>query len=166
MHRDQSPASIRSEVFGHRLRGLDEEEVRDYLDLLAEQVERSNAEIDRLRAENDGLRADVLLLRQQLAHAETGPQAAALLAEAQQVADQLVQEAVVRARDLMMSARRSHPTEAHTWYAGSVPDPRRSPAASRASSRWKTDRASEKASDDGGASIYDQLWRLRGLPRD
>ena len=45
MHRDQSPASIRSEVFGHRLRGLDEEEVRDYLDLLAEQVERSNAEI-------------------------------------------------------------------------------------------------------------------------
>ena len=62
----ESPASIRSEVFGHRMRGLDEEEVREYLDTIADQVEAGEAErsglraeIERLRSENHGLREEI-----------------------------------------------------------------------------------------------------------
>ena len=40
----RSPASIRGETFAHRMRGLDEEEVREYLDLLADQVQAADYE--------------------------------------------------------------------------------------------------------------------------
>lgn len=102
-----SPASIRNEVFTHRMRGLDEEEVREYLGVLADQVQSADAqreaqrsEIERLRAENDRLREE-----SERASTEISPQAVALFSQAQQVADELVEEAVVHARDLMMSAR-------------------------------------------------------------
>jgi DivIVA domain-containing protein len=105
--RHQSPASIRSEVFSHRMRGLDEEEVREYLDLLADQVEATEAdraasqrELERLREENRRLRDAA-----NKASNEISPQAVALFSQAQQVADQLVEEAVIHARDLMQSAR-------------------------------------------------------------
>jgi cell division initiation protein len=52
-----------------------------------------------LRAENDRLRSE------QPAGGEISPQAVALFSQAQQVADQLVEEAVRHARDLMQSAR-------------------------------------------------------------
>lgn len=111
--RHQSPSSIRSEVFSHRLRGLDEEEVRDYLDLLADQVETTDAEratlrseVERMRAENDRMRAENDQLREQARRAatEVNPQAVALFSQAQQVADQLVEDAVAHVRDLLMSA--------------------------------------------------------------
>ena len=110
----ESPARIRTEEFSHRVRGLDETEVRDYLDLLADQVatsdiqsEAQNAEIEKLRAEVDQLRNENLRLREESERGsgEISPQAVALFSQAQQVADQLVEEAVVHARDLMMSAR-------------------------------------------------------------
>jgi cell division initiation protein len=111
----RSPEAIRSEEFSHRMRGLDEQEVRDYLDVLASQVEASErdrredaAEIERLRAEVERRRAEAEELRQAPREPEQGeisPQAVALFSEAQQVADQLVEEAVLHARDLMSSAR-------------------------------------------------------------
>ena len=110
----ESPARIRTEEFSHRVRGLDETEVRDYLDLLADQVaaadaqrEAQNAELERLRAEAEHLRNENFRLREEAERGsgEISPQAVALFSQAQQVADQLVEEAVVHARDLMMSAR-------------------------------------------------------------
>ncbi len=103
----RSPAKIRGEVFTHRMRGLDPDEVHEYLDLIADQVqalenERGELfdEIDRLRAElaGSGGRA-----RRTDGH-ETGAQAASLLDEAQRVADQLVEEAVAHTRELLATA--------------------------------------------------------------
>jgi DivIVA domain-containing protein len=102
------PEEIRGQEFAHRMRGLDEYEVREFLDLLADQVRASEAEGAEYRAEIDRLRAEVDRLRGQ--HSDHGsdevsPQAVILFSQAQQVADQLVEEAVRHARDLMTSAR-------------------------------------------------------------
>jgi len=104
---NQSPANIRSEVFSHRMRGLDEEEVRDYLELVASQVQATEAERTRLHAEIEQLRAENHRLREapEQNPDDISPQAVMLFSQAQQVADQLVEEAVIHARDLMMSAR-------------------------------------------------------------
>ena len=108
----RSPAAIRNEEFSHRVRGLDEQEVREYLALLADQVQASElersglqAENDKLRAENETLRAEAGELRRAAADDTINPQAVLLFSQAQQVADQLVEEAVIHARDLMTSAR-------------------------------------------------------------
>ena len=110
----ESPVSIRNEVFTHRMRGLDEDEVREYLETLADQVEETgellyarSSELEELRQEAEALRAENRRLREATEHAstDTNPQAAELLGRAQQVADQLVEDAVIRARDLIMSAR-------------------------------------------------------------
>jgi len=110
----QTPVLIRTEEFTHRVRGLDEAEVRDYLDVLADQVARTDVERESLRAQADSLQAEVERLRHEnhrlrdeaeRSSNEISPQAVALFSQAQQVADQLVEEAVVHARDLMMSAR-------------------------------------------------------------
>jgi DivIVA domain-containing protein len=104
----RSPAAIRNESFSHRIRGLDEDEVRDYLDLLADQVQSADAERAALRADNERLRAENERLRSEQpdrASTEISPQAVALFSQAQQVADRLVEEAVQHARDLMTSAR-------------------------------------------------------------
>ncbi len=113
----ESPVSIRNEVFSHRMRGLDEDEVHEYLETLADQVEETNellyarsSELEELRQEAEALRAENRRLREATEHAstDTNPQAAELLVRAQQVADQLVEEAVIRARDLIVSARHQH----------------------------------------------------------
>ena len=112
----RSPSDIRNEAFTHRMRGLDEAEVREYLDLLADQVQTAEnehaefrAENARLRAENTRLRAanERLLTEQTQAGgaADGNSHAVALFSEAQAVADALVEEAVQRARELMTEAR-------------------------------------------------------------
>ncbi|MGZ4471074.1 MAG: DivIVA domain-containing protein [Nocardioidaceae bacterium] len=126
----RTPSAIRNEVFGHRVRGFDEAEVREYLDLLADQVQAAEseqaevrAENERLRQENDRLRSDIERQRsvtpppippqpQPVPQAQPQPQdasasrrAEALLRQAQQAADQLVEEAVRYARQVMTSAR-------------------------------------------------------------
>jgi cell division initiation protein len=112
----RSPGAIRGQLFSHRMRGLDEEEVREYLDLLADQVQSSERQRTDLIAENESLREETQRLReetQRLRNAqresppqdEISPQAVILFSQAQQVADQLVEEAVLHARDLMTSAR-------------------------------------------------------------
>jgi DivIVA domain-containing protein len=167
--RRQSPASIRNEVFGHRMRGLDEDEVRDYLDLLADQVEKTEEHLTRTTTELEELREENARLRKEVARATTESQlkAVALLREAQQIADQVVEEAVVRARDLMISARglrgqlvrRTPPMPADEV---SMPLPR---IQSSASLGPLTGPRPDSGDDAGGCSIYDQLWRIRGLPR-
>ena len=104
----RSAKDIRRQEFNHRMRGLDEAEVHEYLDLLADQVQASEMERSEYQAENQRLRREVEHLRNQqpdMAEGELNPQAVALFSQAQQVADQLVEEAVLHARDLMTSAR-------------------------------------------------------------
>jgi cell division initiation protein len=104
----RSPQSIRNEVFSQRLRGLDADEVDEYLNLLADQVETTErersellAQIARLEAEvaRWGGRADVA------APVGADPrEASVVLQQAQQVADQLVEEAVARAQEIIAEA--------------------------------------------------------------
>jgi cell division initiation protein len=104
----RSPSAIRNEEFSHRMRGLDEDEVREYLALLADQVETSDRERSQLHDEIHRLRAELQQLRvapPRQSEDEISPQAVLLFSQAQEVADQLVEEAVVHARDLMTSAR-------------------------------------------------------------
>ncbi|HLN77220.1 MAG TPA: DivIVA domain-containing protein [Nocardioidaceae bacterium] len=111
----RSPAEIREVQFAHRIRGLDEYEVAEFLDLLADQVQASEHELTRLREENEQLRAENDRLRDEnrrlaaeppaLTAPQMTPQAASLLMHAQQMADQLVEEAVRRSRDMLTVAR-------------------------------------------------------------
>ncbi len=104
----RSPDDIRGQEFSHRMRGLDEYEVQEFLDLLADQVRATEHERAEYRQENERLRAEVERLSNQQPEHEPGgvsPQAVILFSQAQQVADQLVEEAVRHARDLMTSAR-------------------------------------------------------------
>jgi cell division initiation protein len=109
----RSPAAIRNEVFTQRMRGLDPVEVHEYLDLLADQVQACERERAELFDEIDRLRGEVARLggsappapAPQAAQRDAAPQAALLLSQAQQVADQLVEEAVAHARDLLAEAR-------------------------------------------------------------
>lgn len=112
----RSPQAIRNETFTHRMRGLDESEVREYLDLLAAQVESVEweraemvAEIERLRARNQQLTQQSPINQAPPpppANAPGGPQAAAVLGRAQEVADQLVQDARRRAQEIVAAAQR------------------------------------------------------------
>jgi DivIVA domain-containing protein len=103
----RSPSSIRDEVFTQRMRGLDADEVDEYLNLLADQVETCERERVELFEEIDQLREQVARLEgadpTQNGHAAV-PQAALVLSQAQQVADELVEEAVARAQQLIMAA--------------------------------------------------------------
>lgn len=104
----RSAEDIRGQDFAHRMRGLDEYEVREFLDLLADQTSAVERERREYLAENQRLKAEVEELRDKPRGAdpdEINPQAVILFSQAQQVADQLVEEAVRHARDLMSSAR-------------------------------------------------------------
>lgn len=187
----QSPASIRSEVFGHRMRGLDEDEVRDYLDLLADQVEAMHAELDRRHRQIEELRAENHRLRDEAQRAtEVDPQTVALLDQAQQVADQVVEQAVIHARELMKSIRSQQRDILRSAYQAAEEAARlsgrpRTPKATSSPTPEVADlRAPERLtqaelrsvvdvltgkwdrgrSQDEPASIYDQVWRVRGRP--
>jgi len=187
----QTPASIRNEVFGHRMRGLDEDEVRDYLEILADQVEAMGAELDRRRRQIDDVQAENRRLRDQAQRAtEVPPQTVALLDQAQQVADQVVEEAVMHARDLMKSVRSqrrdilrgAYQAAEEATRLGSGGRPRPSKVAASAPSEAAEVRSPERltqaelrsvvdvltgkwdrgGSEDEPASIYDQVRRVRG----
>ena len=101
--------------FTHRIRGVDEYEVTEYLDLLADQVHATDLEMSRLREENERLREENTRLRADSdrpavpsysrADVDVTPQAAALLLNAQRAADALVEEAVRRVKEMMAVAR-------------------------------------------------------------
>jgi cell division septum initiation protein DivIVA len=94
---------VREAAFSHRRRGIDESQVRRFLDDVATQIESADAERARLRAENESLRQR---LDQTTETGAISPQAIALFSQAQQVADNLVAEAVDHARAMMSDARR------------------------------------------------------------
>jgi DivIVA domain-containing protein len=114
-HYYRSPADIREVQFSHRIRGVDEYEVAEFLDLLADQVQATDLEMKRLREENERLRAENEQVRaegrsvpaaQPTATTSAGnPEAASLLLNAQRVADDLVEEAVRRTREMLTVAR-------------------------------------------------------------
>jgi cell division initiation protein len=186
-----SPAGIRSEVFGHRMRGLDEDEVREYLEALADQVEDMQSELARRRAEVEQLRAENRGLREESERASATPQTVALINQAQQVADQVVEQAVLHARELMVSARNQQRDILRSAYAAAeeaarrtgtprpqVPQPR---AAAKAWDVRTTDRVTRAelrsvvdaltgqwdggSSESESTSIYDQVWSIRGRTR-
>jgi DivIVA domain-containing protein len=115
-HYYRSPAEIRDVQFTHRIRGVDEYEVAEYLDLLADQVHATDLEMSRLREENERLREEngrlravdndrVVVQPPSRADVDVTPQAAALLLNAQRAADDLVEEAVRRVKEMMAVAR-------------------------------------------------------------
>jgi DivIVA domain-containing protein len=112
----RSPRDIRNESFTHRRRGLDENEVREYLDLLADQMEAVEwerrqmfAELERLRARDDQVREHPRIISSPAT--EPAPdgvqgQAAVVLSHAQEVADQLLDDASRRAQEVIAAAQR------------------------------------------------------------
>jgi cell division septum initiation protein DivIVA len=112
-----SPGAIRGQTFRRKVWGLDEVEVRDCLDRLADQVQVADGERAELRVAVGWLTARVNQRGGKTADPEdVTPQTVALFSQAQQVADQLIDEAVRHARDLMLAARQQQRdllTEAH-----------------------------------------------------
>lgn len=98
----QSPYAIRHKTFPARRKGLDPNEVQEFLNELAEQVEYADADRAELRAEVERLR-DTSPDSQQRAHITA--HAVGLLSQAQQIADNLVAEAEQYAKDLVETAR-------------------------------------------------------------
>jgi DivIVA domain-containing protein len=106
----RTPQAIRAATFSQRRRGWDEDEVREFLSAMADQIQEADAERASLRAEAERLRSDVERLRSEQRERQNEPseindRAVALFSQAQQVADRLVEEAVQHARDLMTAAR-------------------------------------------------------------
>ena len=112
----RSPQDIRDESFTHRMRGLDENEVREYLDLLADQMAAVEwqrremlAELELLRARDEQMAANPQVVAASSV-SESPPegaqeQTAAVLRHAQEVADQLIDDARRRAQEIMAAAQ-------------------------------------------------------------
>lgn len=110
----RSPQDIRNESFTHRIRGLDENEVHEYLDLLADQMAAFEWERAEMIAELERLRAREEQLQKERRGTTPGPgpdtapeaaQAAAMLSHAQEVADQLLADASHRAQEIIAAAQ-------------------------------------------------------------
>lgn len=145
----RTPAAIREVTFAHRLRGLDEDEVYEFLDLLADQVQAADteraallAEVERLRAEHAGEaphQADPQAAGADPEVQEANPQAVALLSQAQQVADLLVDEAVQHAREVLGAAyseRREILRRAHETAAAALREPADDRSGHDTAHRW------------------------------
>ena len=106
----RAPEAIRKETFSRRMRGLDEAEVYEYLDLLADQVEFSDKERREVRAENDRLRDELQDLRSRVADFEevgdrVNDQVVELFSQAQLVAEEIVEDVSRDARQRLGQAR-------------------------------------------------------------
>lgn len=118
-----SPRLVREASFTRRRRGLDESEVRGFLAELADVIESGDAERARLRAEIDRLRQSQSGSKSD--ETAINPQAIALFSQAQQVADNLVAEAVDHARSLMSETRKQQREileKAKTAVGQAIPD--------------------------------------------
>jgi DivIVA domain-containing protein len=101
----KSPEEIRNHLFGTRLRGLDPDEVSEFLAELADQVARSDEDQAALRHQLERSRSRAPDGDQR---AEITAYAVGLLSQAQQIADNLVAEAEQYARDLVAASRDQH----------------------------------------------------------
>lgn len=128
--RSWRPDEVRRREFTVRFRGLDPNEVRGFLNAVADDLARHQEQITTLTQDNTRLRGEVQGAQEQLAQVQEelrqaqealrlGPgdaheavtdQAVLLLDQAQQLADQLIDEGMQSARDLMVAAR-SHQRE-------------------------------------------------------
>jgi DivIVA domain-containing protein len=105
-----SPAAIQNKTFGRRLRGLDENEVYEFLDGLADQVQAMSRNEQELRAENERLQAEVRRARAELEDVESrgggvNDQVVELFSQAQLVAEEMVEEASRDTRERLGQAR-------------------------------------------------------------
>lgn len=114
--RHRTPNAIRNESFPRRFRGLDEDQVYDYLDALADQVHAMTeahrdvrAENDRLRAEAERLAAALQQARSELSEAEVGDrvndQIVEMFSQAQLVAEEMVEDVSRESRERLGQAR-------------------------------------------------------------
>lgn len=106
----QSPAAISNKTFPRRLRGLDETEVYQFLDGLAEQVQAMTRNEQELRAENERLQGEVRRVRSELEELESrggsvNDQVVELFSQAQLVAEEMVEEASRDTRERLGQAR-------------------------------------------------------------
>ena len=120
----RSPDSIRNESFSRRMRGLDDDEVDEYLNLLADQVQAMEVERQALRERNDQLQAEnerlrtggdrsrteVEAMRERLAEYEqsgdrVNEQVVELFSQAQLVAEEMVEDARRDTRERLGQAR-------------------------------------------------------------
>jgi DivIVA domain-containing protein len=106
----RSPSSIRDETFTRRMRGLDADEVYEYLDLLADQVQAAELERREYRAENQRLQAELERVRGELAEFEqqgdrVNEQVVKMFAKAQLVAEEMVDDVSRDARERLGQAR-------------------------------------------------------------
>jgi DivIVA domain-containing protein len=119
------PDEVRRKQFTVRFRGLDPNEVRGFLNLLADDLERLHEQVaitrsDQLKQRDDleqaqdelaQTRAELQQAKADLQRAQQNPQdgvsdqAVLLLNQAQQLADALIDEGMQSARDLMLAAR-------------------------------------------------------------
>lgn len=106
----RSPGSIRQKAFPRRMRGLDDEEVHEYLDLLADQVQAMDEERHELREENDRLQTELQGMQAKVAEFErvgdrVNEQVVDLFSQAQLVAEEMVEDVGREARQRLGQAR-------------------------------------------------------------
>ena len=108
--RYQTPASIRDESFHRRMRGLDPDEVYEYLDLLAHQVQKTERELSDTRADNERVSAELRRVQAELDEYEqvgdrVSEQVVQLFSQAQLVAEEMVEDVSRDARERVGQAR-------------------------------------------------------------
>jgi DivIVA domain-containing protein len=102
--RSWRPDEVRRKQFTVRFRGLDPNEVRGFLNALADDLARLYDQITTLTQDNARLRNEVQQAQQDPQETVTD-QAVLLLDQAQQLADALIEEGMQSARDMMVAAR-------------------------------------------------------------
>lgn len=105
--RSWRPDEVRRKQFTVRFRGLDPNEVRGFLNALADDLARLYDQITTLTQDNARLRDEAQQRPQVDPQDAVSDQAVMLLDQAQQLADALIEESMQSARD-MMSAARTH----------------------------------------------------------
>lgn len=106
----QSPESIRDKTFQRRMRGLDPDDVYEYLDLLADQVQAMGRVFSESRAENERLEIELRRVRAELDDVEdvgarVNDQVVQLFSQAQLVAEEMVEDVSRDARERIGHAR-------------------------------------------------------------
>jgi DivIVA domain-containing protein len=109
--RSLRPDEVRRQDFTLRFRGLDPNEVRGFLNAIADDLARLHEQVTTLTEDNSRLRGQLQHVQAELQRAQANPQdqvtdqAVLLLDQAQQLADALIDEGMQSARDLLMAAR-------------------------------------------------------------
>jgi DivIVA domain-containing protein len=106
----QTPQAIRDETFQRRMLGLDADQVYEYLDLLADQLQATERDLSQSRDENERLQAQLRRLQGELDEYEhvgdrVNDQVVQLLSQAQLVAEEMVQDVSRDARERLGHAR-------------------------------------------------------------